>query len=170
MPLEKDKLIGFLEQIDKELGREIILTAVGGTAMTLLNLKPSTIDIDFDLTSEDADELQKTLKTIPHGFKIDIFADGLIFSQQLPEDYSEKSILIKTNFKNIKLCALHPLDIVVTKIGRMNERDKEDIRSCIEKFKLTKKEIDKRAKQVEYIGREENYEINLQSVLKRFFK
>lgn len=159
----------FLKGIDKTLEREINLVAVGGTAMTLLGLKPSTIDIDFDLTSKDSRELNKALDATPHGFRIDIFGDGLIFSQQLPDDHMERSIPIKARFRNIKLYALHPLDIVVTKIGRLNQRDSEDIEACIRRFGLTKKEVEERAKQVEYIGRDENYRINLRCVLKRFF-
>lgn len=167
--MDKSMLIGLLEQVDKELNRRIDLVAVGGTAMTLLDLKPSTIDIDFDLTSEDSGELEKALNAIPHGFRIDIFMDGLIFSQQLPDGHLERSIPIKTGLRKIRLHALHPLDIVASKIGRLNERDLQDIEACIREFKLTKGEIEKRAKQVEYIGREENYIINMNCVLKRFF-
>jgi hypothetical protein len=169
MRFEKGTLMGFLKRIDKELGRRIKLIAVGGTAMTLLDLKPSTIDVDFDLKNENAEELESALKAIPHGFKIDIFREGMIFSQQLPEDHFKKSILIKTGFKNIMLYALHPLDIVVTKIGRLNERDLQDIKACIEKFGLTKEQIEKRAEHVEYVGREENYTTNLRHVLIKFF-
>jgi len=169
MQLDKSVLMGLLEQVDKELGMKIKLIAVGGTAMTLLDLKPSTIDIDFDLSSEDAEELEMALKTIPHGFRVDVFRDGMIFSQQLPVDYAGKCIDVKTSLENIKLYALHPLDIVVTKIGRLNERDLQDIRACIEKFGLTKGQIEKRANLVEYTGREENYRINLQHVLGKFF-
>jgi hypothetical protein len=63
--------------------------------------------------------------------------------------------------KNIELRTLSPLDIVVTKIGRLDQRDKEDIAACIRKFGLTKEQVAERAKQVSYVGREENYEINL---------
>ncbi|MDO8538612.1 MAG: DUF6036 family nucleotidyltransferase [archaeon] len=169
MHIENKQLLDFLEEIDKELDFRIELIAVGGTAMTLLNLKPSTIDVDFDLSFEHKKLFQSALKKIPHGFKLDLFSNGLIFSQQLPEDYKKKIIPIKAKFKNIELFALHPLDIVVSKIGRLNERDEEDIRDCIKKFKITKNQVMKRAKQVDYIGREQNYQINLKFALKEFF-
>ncbi|HLD58934.1 MAG TPA: DUF6036 family nucleotidyltransferase [archaeon] len=170
MQFENKQLFGFLEEIDKILTQKIRLTAVGGTAMTLLKLKNSTIDIDFDVSSEQAPAFEKALKTLNHGFRVDIFKNGLIFSQQLPNDYQQKSIPIKRNFKKISLFTLRPIDIVATKIGRLNERDKEDIRDCIKKFHLTKKQIKKRAKQIGYIGREQNYQINLEYALKEFFK
>ena len=162
--------MALLEAIDKELNKPIKLIAAGGTAMTLLGLKPSTIDIDFDLASEDAEELKSALKRIPHGFRIDIFRDGMIFSQQLPEDYPAKCIEIKSNFKRIMIFALHPLDIIVTKIGRLDERDLEDIGSCINKFRITKEQIEERAALVEYVGRRENYEDNVRHTVKRFFR
>ena len=47
--LTKNNLIEWLKRIDNKLNRNITLTAVGGTALVLLNLKESTIDVDFDI-------------------------------------------------------------------------------------------------------------------------
>jgi hypothetical protein len=110
---------------------------------------------------------KKTLSSIPHGFKVDCWEDGIVFSQILPDDYLERSIKIK-KMKRIQLRALHPVDIVVTKIGRLDTRDKQDIEACIKKFKLTKNQISRRAETVSYVGREENYKINLNHVLNNF--
>jgi hypothetical protein len=171
MPFENKRLLEFLEEVDKILYQKITLIAVGGTAMTLLKLKQSTIDIDFDLSRNEAKAFREALETLKPGFKIDIFEDGLIFTQQLPADYQKNAISIKkAKFKNIQLSALHPLDIVVTKIGRLNERDKEDIKACIRKFKPTKKQVQKRAGQIQYVGHESVYHANLQYVLKNYFK
>ncbi len=166
--VDKDELLDFLETLDKKLEKQIELIAVGGTAMTLLGIKTSTIDIDFEVKSEDHSTLKKGLSILPHGYRIDIFTNGLIFSQQLPDDYREKSVPIK-HFKNIRLLALQPVDIVVTKIGRLNERDKEDIKSCIEKFGLTRRQIKERAQKVEYIGKGELYKDSLEHAIKLFF-
>jgi hypothetical protein len=57
MPLDEQDLMEFLEEVDRTLSRRISLIAVGGTAMTLLNMKASTIDIDFNLSARDAPEL-----------------------------------------------------------------------------------------------------------------
>jgi len=169
MQIKKDKLISFLKEIDNELGSEIKLIAVGGTAMTLLGLKRSTIDVDFDLSEEDSKVLKRTLEIVPHGFRVDIFTNGLIFSQQLPDNYLDNAIPIKVDFRSIKLYVLNPIDIVVTKIGRLDDRDMGDIKACITRCKLEKEKIIERAKHVEYIGNEENYKINLKVVIKRFF-
>lgn len=169
MSLNKSTLLDFLEELDKELERKITVVAVGGTAMTLHNAKASTIDVDFTIPSEDFAEFHRVLDLIPHGFKVDTWNNGMVFSQDLPDDYLAKSKLIKTKMKNMKLKTLDPLDIIVTKIGRLNARDKEDIATCIKKFHITKAQIKERAKQVVYVGREENYEINLNHVVKKFF-
>jgi hypothetical protein len=56
----------------------ITLVAVGGTAMTLLHLKPSTIDVDFCLDKKDAILFKEAMP--PSKFKVDIFIGGFIFS------------------------------------------------------------------------------------------
>jgi len=169
MPIDKTGLLGFLEAVDKELKRPVTLVAVGGTAMTLLGLKTSTIDIDFDLPTDDYNEFKKTANSIPHGYRLDLYHGGMVFTQQLPDDYVEKSITIKTKLKNIRLRALHPVDIVVTKAGRLSDRDMQDIEACIKKYKLTAGQIEERGKAVQYAGRDESYADSLRKVIKTFF-
>ena len=83
----------------------------------------------------------------------------------------EKSIKIK-EFSHISLRALHPVDIIVTKIGRLNERDTQDIETCIKAYKVSDAEIKARALLVipTYVGREEDYRYHLELVLEKFFK
>ncbi len=166
MPLDKSALLDFLLEIDKALEASITLVAVGGTALTLLDVKTSTIDLDFTIPSNDYTVFKETLGRIPHGFNIDYWKDGMVFSQILPNDYLKRSISIE-RMKHIHLKALSPVDIVVTKIGRLDTRDKQDIEAAIRKFKLGKSQIEKRAKQVEYVGRDESYEANLNYVLEK---
>lgn len=56
MQLNDRVLLDFLEEIDRELEKRITLVAVGGTALTLLGAKRSTIDVDFTVTADDYDE------------------------------------------------------------------------------------------------------------------
>ncbi len=168
MPLDRSQLMEFLKELEKELERDITLVAAGGTAMTLLDLKATTKDIDFTAPKEDAQEFREKEKLVSHGLTIQCYEDGLVFSQILPWDYLAKSIPIE-RVGRIELRALDPVDIVVTKIGRLNSRDMEDIKDCIRLRSLRKAEIVARAKQVEYVGREENYQWNLETVIERFF-
>jgi ABC-type phosphate transport system auxiliary subunit len=170
MPCDKSALLDFLEVLNDDLTRKITLVAAGGTAMTLLNLKPSTIDIDFTIPSSDLLEFERALKNNPPGFKVDRWADGYVFCQSLPDDYLDKSRKIK-EYSHILLKALHPIDIVVTKIGRLNQRDIQDIETCINAFKISKDQITARAALVSptYVPREEDYLYHLDLVIKKFF-
>ena len=125
--ITKKDLVEWLKNIDAKLKNKITLIAVGGTAMTLLNLKESTMDVDFDISKEDLNEF-KRLTSNSREFRVDIFVGGYIFSEQLPEDYALMAEEFKNfKFKNINLKTLHPLDIIITKSARYNARDDEDI-------------------------------------------
>ena len=137
--------------------------------MTLLKAKPSTIDVDFTVSSKYYSEFERAEKIVPHGFTVHLFHDGAVFVNMLPDDYLKRSIPIKTKLKNVELRALHPVDIVVTKLGRFDERDEQDIEFCIKKFKLKKNQIIKRAGQLGYAANEKVFQINLQNILKKFF-
>lgn len=170
MSLDNTKLLEFLEEMDRELERKIVVVAVGGTAMTLLNAKPSTIDVDFTIPGEYFDDFERAKKIVQPGFRVDLFRDGAVFVTILPEDYLERSKQIKTKLKKIDLRALQPVDIVITKITRLDGRDEQDIQACIEKFGLGKREIKERAKQTGYSGNDDVFKDNLQTVLKKFYK
>lgn len=171
MPCDKSALFDCLSVLNEDLPKKITLVAAGGTAMTLLDLKPSTIDIDFTIPGCDRLEFEQALKSNPPGYKVDRWTDGCIFCQKLPKDYLEKSEIVK-EFSRIVLRALQPVDIIVTKIGRLNERDLEDIEACIKKANVSETEIKERALQVvqSYVGPEEDYLDHLNRVLDKFFK
>ncbi len=170
MPCEKKALLDFLEVINGSLTKKITLIAAGGTAMTLLDLKSSTVDIDFTLPSGDSPEFEEAPKRNPSGFKIDWWTDGHIFCQALPSDYIEKSIKIK-EFSHISLRALQPVDIIATKIGRLNTKDVQDIETIIKACKIKKAELKARAIQVSptYVPKEEDYLYHLDWIIKKFF-
>jgi hypothetical protein len=69
MPCDKTALLEFLEVLNGDLTKKITLVAAGGTAMTLLDLKPSTIDIDFTIPSSDLPEFERALKNNPQATK-----------------------------------------------------------------------------------------------------
>lgn len=170
MPLDRDVLIDFLKMVDGELEEQITIIAVGGTAMTLLELKSSTIDVDFDFpTKRDLELFQTAKRTVSTGYRIDVFLGSQIFSQKIPDDYEKIAIQINAGFEKVKLFALHPLDIVVTKIGRLNDRDVGDIKTCIDKYGLTRTQARQRGEAVEDAGNEMVYRENLEHVLKSLF-
>lgn len=67
------------------------------------------------------------------GVRVDICPKGQITPfYKLPADYQTRSVEIGSfNLKNVKLSALDPLDVLVSKIGRYNSRDEADIQKII---------------------------------------
>ncbi len=135
----KEELLSFLKNIDEKLPHKITIIAIGGTALTLLNLKDSTKDIDFDLPIEkDWKALESLFQKLdfesegfawftPTGLRIDLFKRGYIFCSQLPFDYVEKSKdAVKLDKITLKTLSLE--DIIVSKLGRGDERDFQDIK------------------------------------------
>jgi hypothetical protein len=137
--------------------------------MTILNLKESTLDVDFDVREEDYNIIKRLLKG---KFRVDLFKNGYIFSEQLPEDYN---LLAKEyngiNFKNITLKTLNPIDIIITKTARYNARDEEDISKLFKKVKVNKEKLIKRFNEVikTYAGNEDVFRYNFEFVLKKNF-
>lgn len=168
---DKSVLLDLLKILEEYLKRKIVLVAAGGTAMTLLNLKSSTIDIDFTGPAEDIKEFNRVQKMVPHGHKIDAYEDGAVFSQLLPNDYLIRSTKIATQLTRIDLRALHPVDIVVTKVGRLSRRDEDDIKACIKYCRLTREEVIARGELVAeaYPANEVVYRDNLRFVVDNYF-
>lgn len=158
--------MGFLEEVAEVLDRKIVLVAAGGTAMTLYGLKPSTIDVDFTGPAEDVRLFIKSVKRVQPGIRVDAWPNGQVFSQFLPSDYLSKSRRIRRVGK-IELKALSPVDIVATKIGRLDERDLDDIKACVKRFRLGKNAIGRRARRVEYAGNRKVFDDNLETVLRQ---
>lgn len=167
--ITNNDLLAWLKQIDKKLTKKMIITAVGGTALTLLGLKPSTRDVDFCIQSKDLAIFKRLTKNAK--FKVDIFTDGFIFSEQLPDDYMEKSRKTSNDLKNISLRTLSPVDIILTKAARYNERDEEDIATITKANKINKRELVKRFNDIvsTYAGSEEDYKHQFNLILKRHF-
>lgn len=170
MPIDKQQLFDFLNIVDQELPRKIRLNAAGGTALTLLEVKPATIDVDFDANSLHFKLFNEITDRLRPGFQVDCFTNGFIFSQQLPKDYLELCVKITSSFSRIELYSIAPVDIIVSKAGRLNERDIADIATIIKKFNLTKKEVKQRARQVQYAGNEKYYAANIKYILNNLFK
>ena len=169
MEIKADRLFKFLAEVDVELKKEIELNAVGGTALTLLGLKTSTIDIDFDMSDDDKIYFKKVLELLPHGFKIDIFTEGYIFCQQLPKDYLEMRKMINSNLKKIRLYTISPLDIAASKISRLNDRDIEDIGSVINKCKIKMEDLINRSNEIMHAGSEDIPKKNLEIIIQKFY-
>ena len=170
--IDKQEVLAYLHQIDKQLGKKVTLVAVGGTAMTLYDLKEATKDVDFCAANkEDFSIISSIAKKISGKFRLDLFSEGHIYILQLPDDYTAKSRPLKVQFKNLEVKLLSPIDIILTKTSRLNERDIEDIQALISKKRVNKKKLIERYNLVKgtYAGNEAAFHDRFEQVIKEFF-
>lgn len=161
--IPKEQLMDLIGKLNEFSAMRIDIFAVGGTALTLLGLKDSTRDIDFNIDSEKGyKKIEKLFgqmgfkKIGPNkwetdiGFFIDLFQSGYIFCVQLPDGYQKMSKEIR-NFGRIRLLAISPYDIIITKLGRSESKDFDDIKTILTKEKINLGKLAGR-----YIGAMEN--------------
>ncbi|MBI2666511.1 hypothetical protein HYX13_02770 [Candidatus Woesearchaeota archaeon] len=162
-------LLHWLQEVDQKLSQKMTLIAVGGTALTLLGLKESTLDVDFCISGKHFSEFKKF--AVSTTFVVDLFQDGYIFTLQLPKDYREKAETIPFSGKYLSLKVLSLEDIILTKTARFTTRDIEDIKAIVATGKVKLEILKKRFAEVfeTYGGREEDYQYHFELMLKIFF-
>jgi hypothetical protein len=147
---------GLLDRIsawDGFLKRKVHLIACGGTALTLLGVKPSTKDIDLIVPqSSEYTYLISILRQLGYtslsgwgwargdGFIFDLFNGNSIHTTELLESPLEKGnhILVK-EFDRIYLGVLNYYDIIISKLFRATAIDMDD---CLVLARNKKKDID----------------------------
>ena len=170
--ISKLDLKEYLDLIDKQLQQKITVVAVGGTAMTLYGLKEATKDVDFCVqTKGDWAAIQSAAKKTRSNFRLDLFQGGHIYALQLPDNYAKKAQPIKTKLRNLEVRLLSPIDIIITKTARLNERDIEDIRTLVSKKRVDKKKLMERFGLVKgsYVASDRDFQARFEQVMKEFF-
>jgi hypothetical protein len=153
------ELFELLESIAHYIEEKIQLYALGGTALTILGIKLSTLDIDINIHSKKQyDYLCQIFKKIGfrrigtirwqthEGIHFDLFHGSNILGTQLLPDCLTESTLIKTIGK-INLYTLSPYNIMISKLARGDERDFIDIKQLLEHQKIDLKKLAERYQQ-----------------------
>ncbi len=149
----KELLLARLADWDSFLRRRVRLIACGGTALTLLNMKPSTKDIDLIVPDPaEHDYLSRTLDQLGYksvsgsglrrgdDFVFDLFRGPRVHTTDLLESPLEPDnhLLIK-EFTYIYLGALNYYDLLITKLFRGTSADMED---CLALMRHKENDID----------------------------
>jgi len=151
--VDKEGLLDRISAWDSFLKRRVYLIACGGTALTLLGVKPSTKDIDLIVpNSNEYDYLVGILKQLGYksasgwgwkredGFIFDLFRGKSVHTTELLESPLEKGNNIPVKeFDRIYLGVLNYYDIIISKLFRAAEMDVVD---CLLLLRSKKKEID----------------------------
>jgi hypothetical protein len=164
------------------LKRKVHLIACGGTALTLLDIKPSTKDIDLIVPLiEESAYLIKTLKDLGYkasrgagwarddGFIFDIFPGKRVHTTELLDSPLDNGKNIKVKeFSHIYLGVLNYYDIIISKLFRGDGIDFED---CIMLMRRKGPEIDM-AKLTRRFNETASYDVSEDRVLKNleYFK
>lgn len=152
------ELFELIGSISKFIEKEIRMYALGGTALTILNIKKSTRDIDINIESNtdyeyickifnDLDFKRGGIRWITQeGLAFDLFHGSNIMGTELLSDCINNSKFIKS-FGNIKLYTLPLEDIIISKLARGDSRDFDDIKAILKIEKIDFKKFVQRYKE-----------------------
>jgi hypothetical protein len=148
-----ERLFTLLESLSKFIDVKIKLYALGGTALTILRMKKSTLDVDLNIRSEKEYEyLCRIFEQIgftraggirwisQEGLAFDLFHGSNIMGTHLLSDCLEKSTFIKS-FGTLELYTLSLQDVIISKLARGDTRDFEDIKCIFDKEKIDLHEL-----------------------------
>ena len=152
--LDKNRLLDILGGWNRFLKRKVHLIACGGTAMTLIGVKPSTKDVDFMIPNEsEHDYLTKRLKALGYkrvtgsgwkrngeDFQFDLFRGNYIHTTELlesPLDEGRHSTL--KEFSYLYIGILNDYDLISSKLMRGTKVDFED---CLDLAETRQEKID----------------------------
>jgi len=150
--IDKSQLLERLNLWNTFLKKKVSLIACGGTALTLLGVKPSTKDIDLIVPNENEHSyLIKTLQDLGYKsvsgwgwakdekFIFDLFRGKRVHTTELLESPLKQGnhILIK-EFSYLYLGVLNYYDLFISKLFRATSLDIED---CIALFRAKKGEL-----------------------------
>jgi hypothetical protein len=139
--IDKQTLLNVMEQWNRFLKRKVHLIACGGTAMTLLEVKPSTKDVDFMIPkANEYGYLIKVLKDIGYEqvtgngwqrkgdvFRYDLFQGKRIHTTELlesPLDPGNHSLV--KEYSRLYIGILNAYDLITSKLMRGTAVDFED--------------------------------------------
>jgi len=151
--VDKTTLLKNLSAWDRFMKRKVRIIACGGTAMTLINIKASTKDID--LLIPEPKEYKYLVNTIidlgyerktgtgwqkDRGYIFDLYVGKTIFTTELLESPLKAGNYIPfKNFSSIHLGVLNYYDLIITKLFRYSSIDIDD---CLSLIKEKAGEID----------------------------
>lgn len=176
------KLLELLQSISKYVDIKIKIYALGGTALTLLNIKKSTLDIDINIeTSKEYEYISKLFEQIgfekaggtrwitQEGLAFDVFHGSNILGTDLLPDCLKLSKFIDS-FGYIELYTLSLQDIITSKLARGDSRDFDDIKAIFRKEKINLQELVGRYKKTMEVSIVSEYKQKLLDLIEIKFK
>ena len=130
----------FLKELDSLLNEPVELHCIGGfAAVAAYGLPRSTNDLDYySITPSnrvrDLENLSGESSPLARNHRVSIHHAAIA---SVPENYEDRlEELFPGRFKNIRLLVLDPYDLVLSKISRNCDRDREDVQYLARTQKL----------------------------------
>jgi len=130
----------FLEELDSLLNEQIELHCIGGFAVVAAyHLPRSTNDLDYYTLipvdcGQDLEKLAGQGSELARKYKLHVHRAAVA---SLPMNYEERlREPFAGRFRNMRLCVLDPYDLVLSKLSRNVERDREDVKHVAKTEKL----------------------------------
>lgn len=129
----------FLKDVDSALSRRVDLRCLGGFVLTTLyGLPRVTGDIDYiEVKPREAvneiEEVGGPGSALAKKYRVNFQHVGIA---DRPEEYESRLQELKLNLRNLKLWALEPYDLLLSKLPRNSPKDREDAKYLIRKLNL----------------------------------
>lgn len=159
-----------LLEVRLELDRPLTIFLAGGMAVHLYTAKRVTTDIDAEFSARVVVPSDLCVQVnLPDGSTEDIYFDSN-FSTTLGlihENYQDDSVPVDLGLQHITLRVLSPVDLAVSKISRLADPDKEDIRDLVLAGLTGADEIAARAEEAlgSYIGNTSSLRFNIRNAI-----
>ena len=136
------ELVALLKEIDERLsekwpGRKTVIYVFGGAA-AVIAYAARRGTVDLDIYFEDLDVEAKLLEWAGQGSELDrkfgVYiqsANTTLMLLEDPEWRKRSAEIMQGAFKGLRVKALSKEDLILSKLSRYNERDREDIRHLI---------------------------------------
>lgn len=161
-------LAELIRELEKrtQLRQPIRMLIAGGMATHLYTAARVTTDVDA--------EFSKRI-LLPNDLIVETKDGNMLYLDSnynstfalMHENYQEDAVRVPIGTDLVHVYVLSPIDLIVSKIARLNGPDREDIAAIISKFHITAREIEDRTEEAlaGYIGNTDYLHMNIRDVL-----
>jgi hypothetical protein len=128
----REPWLSFLGELDAAVETEVRLDCMGGFVVTMVyGFSRPTADLDvLEIAPREAGKpmLQLGMQGGPLHKKYKIYLD-LVGVAHVPENYEDRlTEIFPKSFQRLRLCALDPYDLALSKLERNIQRDRDDVK------------------------------------------
>jgi hypothetical protein len=129
----------FLKEVDAKLSQEVNLYCIGGFVLAALYGIPRfTADLDYiqavpPEAAKDVEKIGGRESALSKKYRLFFQSVGVA---DLPDEYESRMQELGLNLKKLKLWALDPYDLLLSKVPRNSPKDQDDAKYLIPKLKL----------------------------------